>query len=138
MCTMTMDEYLNLITIHIFDYYDFPLFFITKTNKNQYYLNYYVEGVNEYTDKWFFSEISNDERLQLIEQRISSLELLKRLLKNQRLYYLFVTHAEGSQLKFEQINQDNLDPDGFPEKEYFVEYDFVSQQKLNSPFINGI
>ncbi|AFV21787.1 MULTISPECIES: DUF6575 domain-containing protein [Bacillus] len=129
MILMTMEKYLNLKTIHMFDYYDFPLFLITKSKEELYYLHYFVEDVDEDTDKWLFSEISNDERLQLIERKISTLGLLKELLNTQRLYHLFVNHTEGN-LQFEQINQDNLDPDGFPEEEYFVEYDYISNKKL--------
>ncbi|WP_283747661.1 DUF6575 domain-containing protein [Bacillus thuringiensis] len=129
MISIPMEEYLNAITIHIFDFYDFPLFFITKSKEEKYCLHYFVEDVDNKTDKWLFSEISNDERLQLVERKISTLTLLKNLLRNQRLYYLFANHVE-EKLNLEPINQDDLNPDGFPENEYFVEYDYISNKKL--------
>ncbi|HHT7008523.1 TPA: DUF6575 domain-containing protein [Bacillus cereus] len=129
MISIPIEEYLHTVTIHIFDFYDFPLFFITKSKEDKYYLHYFVEDVNKEIDKWLFSEISNDERLQLVERKISTLMLLKNLLRNQRLYYLFANHVE-EKLNLESINQDDLNPDGFPENEYFVEYDYISNKKL--------
>ncbi|MDX5853349.1 DUF6575 domain-containing protein [Bacillus cereus group sp. BfR-BA-01363] len=129
MISISIEEYLHTETIHIFDMYDFPLFFITKSKEEKYYLHYFVEDVDNKTDKWLFSEISNDERLQLVERKISTLTLLKNLLRNQRLYYLFANHVE-EKLNFEPINQDDLNPDGFPENEYFVEYDYILNKKL--------
>lgn len=129
MISISMEEYLDTVTIHIFDFYDFPLFWITKSKKEKYYLHYFVEDVDSKTDKWLYSEISNDERLQLVERKISTLALLKNLLRNQRLYYLFANHVD-EKLMLEPINQDNLNPDGFPEDEYFVEYDYLSNIKL--------
>lgn len=133
---MKIIKYSNLISleaVHIFEYYDFPLFFISKSPEEEYYLNYYVEEVADNTDKWMFSRISNKERISLIEQRTSVLTLLNHLLKKQRLHHLLVdsTLTESTEdLNMELINVNNFDPESFPEEDFYVEYDYVTSRNL--------
>ncbi|WP_342508290.1 hypothetical protein [Sporosarcina sp. FSL K6-2383] len=120
--------------VHIFDYYDFPLFFISKSLKSEYYLNYYIEEIQEHVDKWFFSRISNKERVNLIEQRISVVKLLNRLLKNGRLHHLFIDSLlEASEVKIvlEVVDESNFEIDSYPEEDFVVDYDYISKESLN-------
>ncbi len=120
-------------TVHIFDYYDFPLFFISQSPNAEYYLSYYIDNIENNVDKWFFSRISNNERLDLIEQRISVLTLLQHLFNKQRLYHLFIDSNLNNadvDLKKEVVNSTNFDQESFPEEDFFVEYDFVTKKHL--------
>ncbi|PGT92236.1 hypothetical protein COD18_15495 [Bacillus cereus] len=126
-------DLVSLDAIHIFEYYDFPLFFISKSPEDEFYLNYYVEEINDNTDKWLFSRISNKERINLIGQRTSVLTLLKHLLNKQRLHHLLVdsTLTESTEdLNVELVNVNNFDPESFPEEDFHVEYDYVTSQNL--------
>ncbi|WP_242284733.1 hypothetical protein PY144_14825 [Bacillus cereus] len=126
-------ELVSLEDIHIFEYYDFPLFFISKSPEDEYYLNYYVEEVADNTDKWLFSRISNKERINLIEQRTSVLEILKSLFAKQRLYHLYVDSTlsqSDADLTVELVNANNFDAESFPEEDFYVEYDFITSQSL--------
>lgn len=124
-------EVLN--SIHIFEYYDFPLFFISISPTDEYYLNYYIEEIEDNVDKWLFSRISNKECMSLIEQRTSVLVFLKHLLKKQRLHHLLVDsnlNEPNADLNVEIVNVNNFDPESFPEEDFFVEYDYVTNQNL--------
>jgi len=119
--------------VHTFEYYDFPLFFISKSPNNVLFLNYYIEEISENVDKWLFSRITNKERKDLIEQRLSVLNLLNHLLKKQRLYHLYVEtnlNELNKEVKIELVNSSNFDPESFPEEDFFVEYDFVTKRNL--------
>jgi hypothetical protein len=127
-------DFTELETIHIFIYYDIPLFFISKSSKDEYFLNYYIEELENKTDKWLFSRISNRERLDLIEKRLSTLELLNRLLKKERLYHIFINplmKGNDTTLKSELvITNENFDLESFPEDDFYVSYDYVSKKEL--------
>lgn len=119
--------------IHTFEYYDFPLFFISKSPYGELFLNYYIEEIEENVDKWLFSRITNKERKDLIEQRLSVLNLLNRLLKKQRLYHLYVDsnlNGPNEEVDIELVNSSNFDLESFPEEDFFVEYDYVTKRNL--------
>lgn len=123
----------QLEVIHIFDYYDFPLFFISKSPSNELYLNYYVEEVEEKIDKWLFSRITSKELKNLIEHRLSVLTLLNRLLSKKRLYHLWVNSNSASAndaVELELVEAHNFDDESFPEEDFFVDYDYITKQKL--------
>lgn len=124
----------SLETVHIFDYYDFPLFFISKSSNSEYYLNYYIDEIQEHVDKWFFSRITNRERLHILEQRLSVLKFLEKLFKKGRLHHLYINATfRGTQenLKIEVVDEDTLDLDSFPEEDFIVEYDYINKKSLN-------
>lgn len=119
--------------VHIFEHYDFPLFFVSKSPNGGFYLNYYIEEIEGNVDKWLFGRITNKERVDIVEQRLSVLELLKRLLKKERLYHLFINsnlNEPDADLKIELVNSRNFDQESFPEEDFYVEYDFVTNTKL--------
>jgi hypothetical protein len=119
--------------IHIFEYFDFPLFFISKSPSDEYYMNYYIEEIAENVDKWFFGRISRKECRDLIEQRLSVIGLLKRLYNQKRLYYLiFHSNINRADTKFdmELVDESNFDQESFPKEDFFVEYDYVTKKKL--------
>lgn len=119
--------------IHTFEYYDFPLFFISKPPSNELFLHYYIEEVENDIDKWLFSRITSKELNNLIEQRISVLELLNSLLNKNRLYHLYVDSnlkEQNAELNLELVEDSNFDEESFPEVDFFVEYDYVTKQNL--------
>ncbi|MFB5088335.1 hypothetical protein PGC35_14210 [Psychrobacillus sp. PGGUH221] len=119
--------------IHIFEYYDFPLFFISKSTCGKYYLNYYIEEIQDSVDKWLFCRISNKERIDLIYQKISVLELLNKLKNKERLYHLFIDsniNDKDTKLFVELVNSSNFDKESFPEEDFYVEYDYVTDTEL--------
>ncbi|MCU4956894.1 hypothetical protein OB990_11920 [Bacillus cereus] len=126
-------ELASLEAIHIFEYYDFPLFFISKSPEDEYYLNYYVEEFDDNIDKWLFGRITSKELKDLIELRISVLELLNKLFEKKRLYHLYIDSTPNhlkEDLHLELVDANNFDEESFPEEDFFVEYDYVTKQKL--------
>ncbi|WP_337133839.1 hypothetical protein [Priestia megaterium] len=126
-------DFESLEIIHIFDYYDFPLFFVSKSPINEYYVNYYVEELEGNTDKWMFGRISIKECADLMEHRLSVLKLLNHLFEKKRLHYLFMNPSQNqpdSILKIELVDANNFDPESFPEEDFFVEYDYVTEKEL--------
>ncbi|WP_045522768.1 DUF6575 domain-containing protein [Neobacillus niacini] len=119
--------------IHTFEYYDFPLFFISKSPSNGLFLNYYVEEIEENIDKWLFSRITSKELRNLVEVRLSVLDLLNLLFNKKRLYHLYIDSAlnhPNEELNLELVDASNLDKESFPEEDFFVEYDYVTKQNL--------
>ncbi|MBR0630737.1 DUF6575 domain-containing protein [Bacillus altitudinis] len=123
----------SLELIHIFEYYDFPLFFISKDPTEKLYLNYYIEESEENIDKWLFSRISVTECKNLMEQRISVLDLLNKLNQRERLFHLFIDSSKTEpdmELNIEVVDANNFDYESFPEEDFYVEYDYVTNEKL--------
>ncbi|MCY8002447.1 hypothetical protein P9D31_17110 [Bacillus haynesii] len=119
--------------IHIFEYYDFPLFFISKSPSDELYLNYYIEETEDNLDKWLFSRISINECQSLMGQRSSVLNLLNRLYRKRRLHHLFIDCSitdPNKELKIEIVNATNFDPESFPDEDFYVEYDYATKQNL--------
>lgn len=123
----------SLKLIHIFEYYDFPLFFISKAPTDELYLNYYIEESEDNIDKWLFCRISINECKHLLEQKISVLELLRKLNKRRRLHHLYIDSTvtePNAKLNIEIVDANNFDLESFPEEDFYVEYDYVTNQKL--------
>lgn len=119
----------NSEMINVFEYFDFPLFFISRTPDNDLYLNYYFKEVSDDVNKRFFSRISTKEHLELLQQRISVLGLLMNLKNKNRLNYLIIdSTVENPDAKINLIKVDdtNLEPLSFPETDFFVEYDHLN------------
>ena len=129
---MNFEELDELEIINIFKYFDFPYVFVSKSLGDKYYFNYYIEPLDDGTDKWLFSEISNVERLDILGQRISMLELLNKLKENMRLKHLYITPQDDGNcvIKFETVNAYNFDPESFPVKDYYAEYDYQTDTEL--------
>ncbi|MBD7937025.1 hypothetical protein H9655_08275 [Cytobacillus sp. Sa5YUA1] len=123
----------NSELIHVFEYYDFPLFFISKSPQGKYYLNFYVKEMEKNVDKWLFSRISNKERLDLINQRIKVKTLLNHLKSKQRLHHLIIdsnTVTTNDELELTVVDATNFDEKSFPVKDLYVEYDYVTDTEL--------
>jgi hypothetical protein len=123
----------NAKTVHIFEYFDHPLFFISKMTNGELYLNYYIDEIEDNVDKWLFGRVTNKERKDLVEQRISVLQILNPLLKQRRLYHLIVdsnTSDLDNDLNIELISSSNFDPQSFPEEDFYVKFDYSSNQAL--------
>jgi len=107
---------------HIFEYYDRPLFFITQSFENKFYIYYFVEEVKAGIDKWIFSEVSENECSALIKREESVLLFLNQLKSNNRLYYLWGDFSSiNSHSQKELITLDNFDIESFPEEDFFVD-----------------
>ncbi|WP_262173232.1 hypothetical protein [Saccharococcus sp. Marseille-Q5394] len=123
-----------LEVVHIFDYYDFPLFFISRSEQSEYYFNYYIEEVQEHIDKWFFSRISNREREKIIRQQLSVVKFLDKLLRQKRLQHLYIdsfTDPGEVKIRLEVVDDINFDREDYPLKDFHVDYDYVSKKNLN-------
>lgn len=119
--------------VHIFDYYDFPLFFISESPSKELFLNYYIEDIDQKIDKWLFGRITIKELKDLTERRLSVLTLLNRLYTRKRLYHLFINSIPSQErVEFELVEQHNFDEESFPEEDFYVEYDFVTKQHFVS------
>jgi len=117
--------------INVFEYYDFPLVFISKSPSQKYYLNYYIEELEDGSDKWFLSEISNMERLDILGQRTSLLELLTKLKETLRLRHLIIApEGETFKTEYDIVNNTNFDSDSFPEDDFYAEYDYLTKTEL--------
>jgi hypothetical protein len=123
----------NSEMINVFEYFDFPLFFISRTPDNDLYLNYYIKEVSDDVDKWFFSRISTKEHLELLQQRISVLDLLMNLKNKNRLNYLIIDSTvenPDAEINLIKVDDTNLEPLSFPENDFFVEYDHLTDEEL--------
>lgn len=123
----------NSELIHVFEYYDFPLFFISKSPQGKYYLNYYVKEIEKNVDKWLFSRISNKERLDLINLKTKVKTLLNHLKSKRRLYHLIIDSnsvTSNDELELTIVDSRNFDEKSFPLKDIHVEYDYVTDTEL--------
>lgn len=117
--------------VNVFEYYDFPLVFISKSPSEEYYFNYYIEELEDGTNKWFISQISNLERLDILGQRVSMLEFLKKLKDNFRLTHLFIEPiGRDFRTKYEIVSDLNFDLESFPEEDFYAEYDYLTKKDL--------
>lgn len=120
-------ELKNMEIVRIFDYYNFPLFFISKSKDGLFFLNYYIQD-----DEWFFCRITNREYLSLIQQSISVLFFLNNLKDKRRLHILTTgdnVHDEQN-INIALVDELNFDPESFPTEDFFVEYDYVTNTEL--------
>lgn len=130
---INIDELNSFELIHTFDYYEFPLFYVSKSIDGNYYLIYYIEELENGEHSWLFSQISNMERLELINHRISVLGLLNNLKDSLRLNYLYMNPFDDmkGRVKLELIRSNNFDSESFPLKDYYVDYDFENERELS-------
>lgn len=124
---MKYNDLINLDYAYIFEYYDIPLFFILKNEKNEMYLNYMIEELADNKTKWFFTKISEIELNFLLTRKEGVKTFLTRLIETGRLYYLFVDNI-NKKLYFEKVKEVCLDE--LPLDEYFVEYDYITQKEI--------
>ncbi|MCL1948537.1 MAG: hypothetical protein FWF59_02245 [Turicibacter sp.] len=123
------EELGKLEIIHIFDYYDIPLYFISKSPEDEFYLNYMIEELEDGRDKWFFSKVSMKEIKGIMTQKMGNMDLLKYLYHSQRLHYLFLndeTPKKDELLKLELVGEENYDYEAFPVVNSFAEYDYAN------------
>lgn len=126
-------EFKDLEPIVIFEYYDFPMFYVAQSPKNELYLNHYIAEVADGLDKWLIARITKKEYQKLINHRVGVLELLTNLKTTNRLHHLYFDINEENiekDLSIEIIDAENFDPECFPEDNYFVEYDYLHDQPI--------
>ncbi|WP_232515359.1 hypothetical protein [Bacillus sp. 1s-1] len=61
------------------------------------------------------------------------LELLNKLYQKRRLHHLFIDPSitePNTELNIEVVDANNFDSESFPEEDFYVEYDYVTNQKL--------
>jgi hypothetical protein len=118
---ITKEDLWEAEELHVIDYYDMPLFFITKVKKEKILLNYYIEDDKQNnSDLWFIGEISEDELNQLMNGEISSLALMDSMIEKEQLFYGTISYNKDN-VSFELVTDGNLDPDALPQDEFFIE-----------------
>lgn len=124
---MKYSEFISLDYEYIFEYYDFPLFFISKNKDQQLFLNYYIEEVDD-IDKWFISRITTDEMNQLLAKEKEVKSFLIKLISDKRMNYLYVNHKDEV-ISFHEI--DKMDLEDLPLEDFYVDYDYISNSEIN-------
>lgn len=117
----------NMEIVRIFDYYNFPLFFISKSKDGLFFWIIIFRMMNG-----FFCRITNREYLLLIQQSISVLFFLNNLKDKRRLHILTTgdnVHDEQN-INIALVDELNFDPESFPTEDFFVEYDYVTNTEL--------
>lgn len=130
---LNVEELNSFEFIHTFDYYDFPLFYISKSFTEKYYLTYYIDELENGEHSWLFANITNIERLELITHRVSVLTLLNHLKDAARLNYLYMNPYEDNIdiVKIVKITSHNFDSESFPINDYYVQYDYHNNLELS-------
>ncbi|WP_215115400.1 hypothetical protein [Exiguobacterium sp. s80] len=126
-------EFKDLNPIIIFEYYDFPMFYVAESSKSELYMHHYVNEVKNGVDKWLVARITKKEYRKLVNQQTGVLEFLNKLRTNERLYHLcFDIHEENleKELIAELITKENFKPKSFPSENYFVDYDYLEDQPI--------
>lgn len=126
-------EFSDLDPMVIFEYYDFPMFYVAKNSQDDIYLNHYIEELEDGIDKWLTARITKKEYKNLVNNKVGVLDFLKKLKSKNRLHHLYFNiHEENleTDLYSELITNDNFDPESFPEKNYFVNYDYLQDRPL--------
>ncbi|WP_412520002.1 hypothetical protein [Staphylococcus simulans] len=120
-------ELIKFDYVYIFEYYDIPLFFILKNERNEMYLNYMIEELDDKEIKWFFAKMSKIELNNLLTREEGVKGLLTRLIEEGRMEYLFVDNI-NKQIYFENVDEVCIDE--LPLDEYFVEYDYLTKREI--------
>ncbi|MER2123889.1 MAG: hypothetical protein ABS936_07515 [Exiguobacterium indicum] len=126
-------EFSDLNPIVIFEYYDFPMFYVAQNSQNDIYLNHYIEELEDGMDKWLTARITKKEYKNLVNNRVGVLDFLNKLKSANRLHHLYFNiHEENldNELHSELITSDNFDPESFPQENYFVDYDYLQERPL--------
>jgi hypothetical protein len=117
---LTKEDLCAAEELHLIDYYDMPLFFISKVKEEKILLNYYIEkDKQKKADLWFIGEILEDELNQLMNGKISSLALLDNMIENEKLFYATISYNKDN-VSFKLVTDDNLDADALPQEEVFL------------------
>jgi len=134
---MMLNNYSDLMNLELFlvyAHFDFPNIFISKSKLNNYYINYYIEELENGNDLWFFTEITPSEISEINKQKIGSLTFLEKLYKEKRLNYLEIDSNIDNQampLKFELVTSENYDSQAFPDSDFFFDFDYLTEKSLN-------
>jgi len=126
-------EFSDLNPIVIFEYYDFPMFYVAQNSRDDIYLNHYIEELEDGMDKWLTARITKKEYKNLVNNRVGVLDFLNKLKSTNRLHHLYFNiHEENldNELYSELITSDNFDPESFPQENYFVDYDYLQDRPL--------
>lgn len=119
----------DLIPVFIFDYFDMPLFFISRDESNlKSYLFYLIDD-----DIFFVSEI-NRKTLTLLFDGGTTRNFLDDLIKNNQLFVLFVD-GENYEVKSIQEAESNLGEsyeEWLPEEQLYIEHDYVTGREMKS------
>lgn len=119
----------KLKPIHIFDYYEHPLFYVATNKNNEHFLFYFIESHDEYSESsWLISRISQHENLRILNRNIGVKSFLINLLDMNRLYKIKIQNGLLEQQQ--QLTYSNIDWDDFPQDDFEVEFDYLANKTL--------
>ena len=128
---------LNLILdyeiIHTFVYYDFPLFFISKSRNNNLFLNYFVEENDNEDDLWLHAEITQNELDKLYKLQIKTYDFMIELYGLEPLYHVYNCYddeTKGYVTQKVSVNGETFDLNEFPTPEFTLKYDYETDTEL--------
>ena len=123
MSTDRLTNVSDLKSIFVFDYYDFPLFFISKnTSTKNYYFFYFID-----TEVYFFKELTRLD-ISLIFNGISIRNILQHFYDDGSLKIINFKSANNKVIEIRDflINHDEAIEELFPEDNEFIEYDEIN------------
>ena len=123
MSTDRLTNVSDLKSIFVFDYYDFPLFFISKnTSTKKYYFFYFID-----TEVYFFKELTRLD-ISLIFNGISIRNILQHFYDDGSLKIINFKSANNKVIEIRDflINHDEAIEELFPENNEFIEYDEIN------------
>ena len=123
MSTDRLTNVSDLKSIFVFDYYDFPLFFISKnTSTKKYYFFYFID-----TEVYFFKELTRLD-ISLIFNGISIRNILQHFYDDGSLKIINFKSANNKVIEIRDflINHDEAIEELFPEDNEFIEYDEIN------------
>mgnify|MGYP000179719209 CR=1 FL=1 len=113
--------------LHIFDYYDKPLFFITKEN-NKLQLYRFINDDEDGVFKYFNAVITKDELKGLLHKEIGVKELLTQLIQSQRMEYIFIDNYNKT---VNRTSVKHIKDDELPLYNHFVRTDDSTTTPIN-------
>ena len=123
MSTDRLTNVSDLKSIFVFDYYDFPLFFISKnTSTKKYYFFYFID-----TEVYFFKELTRLD-ISLIFNGISIRNILQHFYDDGSLKIINFKSANNKVIEIRDflINHDEAIEELCPEDNEFIEYDEIN------------
>lgn len=122
------DDIERLNIIHIFEYYDHPLFYIAQNKELDNFLFYFVDD-NPYST-WLVSQVSMNEVNSIKNKKTNVKSFLNHLFKKQRLFKIQINQGKILDDLTELITEENIDLNDFPEEDFEVEFDYITNTPL--------
>lgn len=118
----------NLNIIHIFEYYDHPLFYIAQNSHLDNFLFYFID--DEPFSTWLVSQVSMNEISIVRNRQVGVKTFLNRLFKRKRLFKIHIDEGKILDDLTSVLTEDNIDSYDFPEDDFEVEFDYISNTDL--------